>query len=101
MPTEMRRGQFHVSLRPEHGGAFTHWRIVGSTPSSVPARLVARLIKKMAFWSGWPVELALFVNRETACWCEWWTEILDNVPLEAVRVRFVAGRQGSKGGRDG
>jgi len=92
-----REGQFRIHLRPEHGGAYTRWRVTGSTPSAVPARQLDRLMWMMAYWSGWPVELALSVDLETAGWCEWWADVLAGVHPEHLRLRFVARRRRGKG----
>ena len=88
MPLQKTPGRFHVRLRPEHQGSFTHWSISGSTPTSLPPWLLRRLMRAMAFWSGWPVELVLPVALETAPWWQWWADALAEAPDEDLHIRF-------------
>ncbi len=101
MTSKKRPGQFRIHLRPEQGGAYTRWRVTGSVPSAVPAWQLERLMKMIAFWSGWPVELALSVDRQTAGWCERWADALADIHPEQLRLRFIVRREGREGERGG
>jgi|GEM_PF-2537844 len=89
MRVQTKPGQFHVTLRPAAGGAFTEWRISGSTPTAIPALQLQFLMQAIALWSGWPVALALSVELGTAAWFSWWTDALAGVEPEHVQVEYV------------
>ena len=57
----MKQGQFRVHVRPCCGGAYTRVQLCGSVPTAIPSRSLKRLAAMLAFWSGWPVALALSV----------------------------------------
>lgn len=84
----MENGLFRATLSPVHGGSYTRLRLTGVVPSSVAQRDVARLARGLFFWSGGPVECALSVAMETACWCEWWTDLLAGMPERHLRLRY-------------
>lgn len=84
----MKNGQMELRLAPEHGGSYTRLRLTGFVPTAVPRKTAAALARGLAFWSGWPVECVLCVDRETASWCEWWTDLLAVMPEDLLDLRF-------------
>jgi hypothetical protein len=82
MPVPNRPSQFHVRLRPLHGGAFTQWRISGSAPTATRPWRLARLMQELSLWSGWPVELALPAELETDDWFSLWLDMLADIPSD-------------------
>jgi hypothetical protein len=84
----MRSGQVTIRLRPFEGGSFTLWSAHGAVPTAIPPAQLRRLLSGLAFWSGWPVRLALPVDAETVAWCEIWSEALAAVPARHLEVRF-------------
>jgi hypothetical protein len=90
----MEDGRFRAILSPVNGGSFTRLRLTGVVPSSVMKKDVARLVRALDFWSGWPVACVLCVDKETACWCEWWTDILVDIPERHLKVRYRRTRCG-------
>jgi hypothetical protein len=36
----------------------------------------------------------LCVDKETACWCEWWTDVLADIPERHLKVRYRRARCG-------
>ena len=79
-----------MRLRPVHDGAFTHWCIRGSVVTAVPRRDMNVLLAKLSLWSGWPVEVVLPVDIETAAWlARWVEECLADIPEDHARLRFV------------
>ena len=84
----MREGQFRVSLSPAYGGSYTKVSIHGFVPTVIPERDARHLVEKLAFWSGWPVRLALSVDTQSAGWCEVWTSTLMDIPDHHLQVRF-------------
>ena len=101
MPVQTRRGQFHITLHPAHGGTFTEWCISGSTPTAIPSWQLTRLVQAMSFWSGWPVELVLPAERATALWFSWWADALADIHPEHLHVEFVVCPAASKKHDDG
>ena len=89
----MKEGQFRVRLRPCCGGAYTHVQLCGSVPTALPSQALKRMISMLAFWSGWPVALALSVGRDTAGWCDSWADALQDVPERHLELRFVLPRR--------
>ena len=85
---EMRREQMTIQLEPEHGGSYTRLRLRGSLPTAVPRRAAARLARELTLWSGWPVSCVLCVDREAACWCEWWTDLLADISARHLELRY-------------
>lgn len=83
-----RPGQIRLQVRPQHGGAFTRWRLTGSLVTTVPHRELRLIFQKLSFWSGWPVELVLPADAGTAAWFEWWTAAIDATPEDHLSVRF-------------
>ena len=81
-------GQMQLHLSPQQGDAFTRWRLTGSTVTAIPHRELRRLFRTLSFWSGWPVELVLPVDVQTAAWFECWTEAIDATPADHLTVRF-------------
>ena len=90
----MKDGQFRAVLSPVYDGRFTRLRLTGVVPSSVMKRDVRRLVRALDFWSGYPVECALSVDREAACWCEWWTDLLAGIPERHLELRCLRARRG-------
>jgi len=81
-----------MRLRPLYHGAFTQWRIRGVVPTAIPRHDMSELLAKLSFWSGWPVEVMLPVEIETAAWLECWTEAVADFPGHRVQVRFIPRR---------
>jgi hypothetical protein len=92
----MQNGRIKVWLSPLNGGSYTQLRLTGSAPTALSKRVLRRFAERMSFWSGAPVECALSVDKETAAWCEWWTERLAAIPGRLLEVRFVARGQKRK-----
>jgi hypothetical protein len=84
----MKDGQMTMRLTPEHGGSYTNLRLSGSVPTAVPQRTATHLVRGLTFWSGWPVECVLSVDREAASWCEWWTDLLAGIPEHHLKLRY-------------
>jgi len=93
----MKNGQMKIALTPEHGGAYTRLRLSGSVPTAIPRRTALWLARGLAFWSGWPVRCVLSVDREAACWCEWWTDLLADIPERHLELRYHVIRSENKG----
>lgn len=83
----MRRGQMAIVLEPEQGGTYTRVQLCGIVPA-VPKKAVARLVRQLAFWSGWPVSCVIVSDLATAGWCEWWTDLLADIPLRYLEIRY-------------
>lgn len=75
-----------LELRPLDGGSYTQLSLSGPLPS-VPVGL-RRLLTWLAHWNGYPVDVVLFVDKQTAGWCEVWTDALASVPDRHLEVRF-------------
>ena len=75
-----------LELRPLHGGSYTQFSLSGPVPSSPHA--LGRLLTTFSRWSGYPVSVALFVDAQTAGWCEVWADAPSNVPAPHLEVRF-------------
>ena len=86
----MQNGRIKVWLSPLNGGSYTQLRLIGTLPTALPVRELRSLIEKLSFFSGYPVECALFVDEETAGWCEWWTGRLAVMPVRHLKVRYIA-----------
>lgn len=86
--TRRRAGQIILRLRPQHGGAFTRWQLSGSLVTAISHRDLRQLMRKLSFWSGWPIELVLPAAAATAQWFEVWTHAIDHVPAAHLEVRF-------------
>jgi hypothetical protein len=84
----MKKGQITARLSPVHGGAYTRFQLSGSVPTAIARRAMKRLVCGLSFWSGWPVECVLCVDRETASWCEWWSEVLGVIPEHHLKVQY-------------
>lgn len=84
----MKNGQMKMTLTPEHGGVYTKLRLLGSVPTAIPRITASRLARGLTFWIGWSVECVLSVDRETACWCEWWTELLADIPEHHLELHY-------------
>ena len=97
--TKRAAGQFEIRLHPQHGGAFTHWRVTGSTPTAVPERQLDHLMQSLSLWSGWPVELVLPVEVGAVAWFSWWSDALANIRAEHLRLRCI--RSKHRGKKDG
>jgi hypothetical protein len=75
-----------LELRPLDGGSYTQFSLSGPLPSA-PQRL-SQLFATFAFWNGYPVDVVLFVDAQTAGWCEVWADALARVPARHLEVRF-------------
>lgn len=98
----MQNGRIKVWLSPLNGGSYTRLRLSGAIPTALPVRELRHLMERMSFFSGYPVECALSVDKEEAGWCEWWTDRLAVIPGHLLDVRFIVrdrmrkGRRGSR-----
>lgn len=101
MSAKKRAGQFHIRLQSRHRGRFTQWRACGSVPTTLPKQQLQHLMEMITYWSGWPVELVLPVEVDTAGWCELWADALADVPAEYLHLRLVVCRRRAQGKRDG
>jgi len=88
-------------LRPAHGGAFTEWRVFGSTPTAIPSWQLRRLIQAISFWSGWPVALVLPAEVETDLWFSRWADALADILPEHLHVEYVVYGDASRTHADG
>jgi hypothetical protein len=77
-----------LALRPVHGGSYTQLSLLGRVPSAPVPRNVGWLLKMFSSWSGCPVDVVLCVDKETAGWCEVWTDALCAVPGRHLRLIF-------------
>ena len=75
-----------LKLRPLQGGSYTQLSLSGPLPSEPQG--VRRLLTAFALWSGYPVDVVLFVDAQTAGWCEVWADALASVPERHLEVRF-------------
>lgn len=87
----MDRGKIAVQLWPVYGGAYTRLRATGVIPTAVPERELRRLVRGLAFWSGYPVQCALSVAGVDLGWCGWWLDRLAVVPGHHLELRCVRG----------
>ncbi|MFH1176216.1 MAG: hypothetical protein V1750_02330 [Acidobacteriota bacterium] len=90
--TSKKPGQFRLHLSPLHSGSFTRWRLSGSVPTAMPGRELGRVIRTLWFWSGWPIELVLPVAAETACWFEYWSDAIAEIPEDRLVLRLMTKR---------
>jgi hypothetical protein len=84
----MQDGQMKVWLSPLHGGAFTRLKLTGALPSSLPVFELRRLISRLSFFSGYPLECVLSVDKAVTDWCDWWHELLDSIPARHLQIRY-------------
>lgn len=84
----MEHGQMTMWLAPEYGGSYTRLRLVGSAPTAMQHKTARRFVRELAQWSGWPVRCVLSVDREAACWCEWWTGLLAGIPERHLELDY-------------
>ena len=89
MRVQTKPGQFHITLRPMDGGAFTEWQLSGVTPTAIRTTEFTRLMQAISSWSGWPVVLALSVELGTAAWFSWWAGELANIEPEHLEVECI------------
>jgi hypothetical protein len=80
--------RMRLKLIPLNGGAYTQLSLRGPLPTALPPQLMRRLLSAMSFWNGWPVDVVLFVDAQTAGWCEAWTDVLCAVPERHLQVQF-------------
>ncbi len=83
----MRPGQMTIQLEPVDGSACTRLRLCGTLPTALPRPGAARLVRELAFWSGWPVSCVLFADEEAARWCDCWTDLLADVSTQHLELR--------------
>lgn len=76
-----------LELRPLHGGSYTQFSLTGPVPSA-PPRGLRQLLTMLAHWNGYPVDVALSVDAQTADWCETWTDALACVPARHLEICF-------------
>ena len=69
---------------------------LGTVPTGIPRRTALWLARGLSFWSGWPVLCVLSVDREAACWCEWWTDLLADIPERHLELRYEIRRLGGE-----
>ena len=93
----MKYGKMRIVLEPENDGAYTRLRLSGSVPTSVPRASAIQLVQGLSFWSGWPVTCVLSVDKEAACWCEWWTELTAGIDPSLLTLRYRLRRNGASG----
>jgi hypothetical protein len=84
----MMRGQIRIQLSPVHGGTFTKVRLSGILPSALPRNKLRHLISQMHLFSGYKVECVLSVAKETGGWCDEWSDLLTDMPLRDLEVRY-------------
>ncbi len=97
----MENGRIKVWLSPLNGGSYTKLQLIGVVPTAVPQREIVRLVKKMSFMSGYPLECALSVDEETDGWFEWWNDRLAVIPEHHLKVRFIVRDKRYSNERDG
>jgi hypothetical protein len=81
-----RPNRMTLELRPLHGGSYTQLSLSGPVPSA--PRELRRLLTSFALWNGYPVDVVLSVDAETASWCEVWADALSTVPARHLEVCF-------------
>jgi hypothetical protein len=77
-----------LTLRPLAGGSYTQLLLLGSVPSAPVPLNLRRLLTMFSNWSGYPVDVVLSVDKQTAGWCEVWTDALCAVPARHLEVTF-------------
>jgi hypothetical protein len=77
-----------LMLRPLGGGSYTQLLLLGPVPSSPVPLNLRRLLTMFSDWSGYPVDVVLSVDKQTAGWCEVWTDALCAVPARHLEVTF-------------
>ena len=80
-----------LELRPLHGGSYTQFSLSGPVPSDPQGPWLRRLLTMLARWNGYPVDVVLFVDAQTAGWCEVWADALATVPARHLEVTFLVG----------
>ena len=75
-----------LELSPLCGGSYTQFSLSGPVPSS--PRALRRLLTTFALWNGYPVDVVLSVDAQTASWCEVWADALSTVPARHLEVCF-------------
>jgi hypothetical protein len=80
--------RMHIRLTPLWNGAYTKVRLTGCVPSSMPPRVLRRFAFLVSGWSGYPLECALCADKESVCWCEWWTALLADIPERHLTIRY-------------
>ena len=88
----MESSRIKVWLSPLNGGSYTKLQLTGVVPTAVPRKELVRLVEKMSFMNGYPLECALCVDKETAGWCEWWIDRLVVIPEHHLKVCFIIKR---------
>lgn len=77
-----------LALRPLQGGSYTQLLLLGPVPSAPVPLNLRRLLTMFSHWNGYPVEVVLSVDKQTAGWCEIWTDALSAVPARHLEVSF-------------
>ncbi len=83
-----------VRLSPLFGGSYTQVKMEGVFPTAVPERLLRRLSRGLAFWSGYPVACVLSVDSQATGWCGFWLEHLALIPAHHLELKCVRGKTG-------
>jgi len=81
--------RMRLELRPLNGGSYTQFSLSGPVPSAPQPQGLRRLLTMFALWNGCPVDVVLFVDGQTASWCEVWCDALTRVPVRHLEVSFV------------
>lgn len=77
-----------LELRPLYGGSYTQLSLQGPLTSAPLPLNMRRLLTMFSHWNGYPVDVVLPVEVQTAGWCEVWTDALCAVPAGHHRVIF-------------
>jgi len=86
----MRRpGQISVHLNPQCEGAFTRWRLFGSTLTTAPHEQVREMMRMLSQWSGGPVEFVLPAEAGPDAWFDWWADAIAPLPVRHLELRFA------------
>ena len=75
-----------LELCPLYGSSYTQLTLSGPVPSA-PQKM-RRLLAMFSLWSGYPVDVVLFVDEQSAGWCDLWIDALGSVPAHQLEVRF-------------
>ena len=85
-----------LKLRPLEDGRGTQLSLCGPLWTELSPRELRRLLSMLAFWSGSPVSVVLFVDGQGE-WCERWGDALAAVPGRHLEVEFRLGPGDSSG----
>lgn len=91
-----RRDRMTLELRPLHGGAYTQLSLCGPVCSSPQRQVMRQLVSALTHWNGWPMHVVLYVDAQTAGWCEVWAEALGGIPERHLQISFRIASDGNK-----